>query len=222
MKKKYLILDFGNVLGFASSGFNEWFTTPKFKELVDMSKTDEIKLKEAMSENAWLLSEKMLTEDDEYETFIRYYQNILECLDVEKTKEKAEKIAYNFAYEDDKYEMYKDTKEELEKLSKKYNIVLLSDNWPSITRILKNTDLYDFISKVYISSIYKEVKKDGKFFDYPIVELNLNPNETIFIDDNEEILDVARKKGFIVKQMDREGNVEKSKYEIVKDLKFLY
>ena len=64
-------------MGYASSGFCEWFTTPKFKEEIDMSNIDKTKLEAAMKENAWLISEKMITEEDEYDIFLKYYENIL-------------------------------------------------------------------------------------------------------------------------------------------------
>jgi len=45
MDYKYVILDFGKVLAGPTTG--EWFITPKFKELVDMSLIDKEELNKA-------------------------------------------------------------------------------------------------------------------------------------------------------------------------------
>ncbi len=119
----------------------------------------------------------------------------------------------------DKYKPYNGIKEELTELSKKYKLLLLSDNWPCANGALKEYGIYDLFTKIYISSIYGQLKKDGLFFDNPIKDFNISNGEAIFIDDNEELLDVAVNKGLKVRLMDREGIVEKSKYEIVHNLK---
>lgn len=74
-------------------------------------------------------------------------------------------------------------------------------------------------SKVYISSIYGQVKKNGDFFDNPIRDFNIKKGEAIFIDDNEGLLEIALNKGFEVRLMDRERKIEKSKFKIIHDLK---
>ena len=90
-------------------------------------------------------------------------------------------------------------REELEKLSKKYELILLTDNWPSTTRTLKNAGIHDYFKKVYISSEYGSVKADGVFFDYPIEDFGIKKDEAIFVDDAEVNLDVAKEKGFVVR-----------------------
>ena len=70
---------------------------------------------------------------------------------------------------------------------------------------------------MYISSIYGTKKEYGDFFDYPIKDFNIEPSEAIFVDDNEKLLDVAIKKGFNVRLMDRE-NTEFSKYNKINNL----
>ena len=69
---------------------------------------------------------------------------------------------------------------------------------------MKYYGIYDLFTKVYVSSIYGEEKKDKIFFDNPINDFNIKPNEAIFIDDNEVLLDIAVSKGFEVRLMDRE------------------
>ena len=143
----------------------------------------------------------------------------LEHLKSVTRKEIAEKIAFNRTYESDKYTPYDNIKNELIALSKKYELLLLSDNWPDAIKSLKDYQIYDLFSKVYISSIYGQVKKNGDFFDNPIRDFNIKKGEAIFIDDNEGLLEIALNKGFEVRLMDRERKIEKSKFKIIHDLK---
>ena len=218
--KKYLILDFGNVLVYPTSG--DWNMTPTFMEVVKPSSDNIESLKTLFKKYSFYLDEKLLTTDEEYETFKSFYGSVLsECEWFKYDEEKIEKIAYNRTYEFDKYTLFDDTKDELEELAKNYNLIMLTDNWPCVIDYLKEYDLLKYFDKVYISSFYAELKREGVFFDHPIEDFGINPQDTIFVDDNESILDVAHEKGFIVYQMDRNRTVKSSKYEIIHDLSVL-
>ena len=133
-------------------------------------------------------------------------------------KEIIEKISYDRTYNSDKYTLYDNVKDELKSLKEKYKLILLTDNWPSVIDYLKEYDLYDDFEKIYISSIYGVEKKDKVLFNYPIKELNIRPNEALFIDDNKFNLDIALEKGLDVMLMDREKKVKDSKYQIINNL----
>lgn len=214
-KIKYLILDFGMVLGYP---ITNWFITPKFMELIDINKIGEENINKAIDNNKILLNKKIKTLDEEYEIFLEFYKNIL--LECKCNIELAKIIANNRVY-NDTYKLFDYIKEDLKRLAKKYQLILLSDNWPDSIYFLKKNEIYDLFKKVYISSDYGELKIDGKFFDYPINEFNIKENEALFIDDNEDILDVAVKKKLKVKQMDRNYKINNSKYEIIHDLKIM-
>lgn len=215
---KYIILDFGKVLAYPPTG--NWHITPKFLELIDLSKINKQKLKEGYLKYNYLLSEKLITVEEEYNMFIRFYDSILkECEIPNYSIEIAKEIAYDRVYKSTKFKPYEHIKEELETLKENYNLLLLSDNWPSVFDTMKEFDIDKYFDKIYVSSIYGQVKKDGKFFDYPINEFSIKPGEAIFIDDNEDLLDVAVTKGLMVRLMDREKMVKESKYTIINDLK---
>lgn len=215
---KYIVLDFGMVLAYPTTG--NWHITPKFIELVDINKLNREQLKKAFDNNKELLDKKIVNMEEEYNMFFEFYNNILEeCNYPNYKKEIAEKIAFNRTYERDKYTPYDNIKNELIALSKKYELLLLSDNWPDAIKSLKDYQIYDLFSKVYISSIYGQVKKNGDFFDNPIRDFNIKKGEAIFIDDNEGLLEIALNKGFEVRLMDRERKIEKSKFKIIHDLK---
>lgn len=214
MNYKYIILDFGKVIAKPTTG--NWDITPKFLEFIDIKKIDIKKLKELRKKYDNILSEKVTTLEEEFNMFVRFYESILKAFGI--PKEIIEKISYDRTYNSDKYTLYDNVQDELKSLKEKYKLILLTDNWPSVIDYLKEYDLYDDFEKIYISSIYGVEKKDKVLFNYPIKELNIRPNEALFIDDNEFNLDIALEKGLDVMLMDREKKVKDSKYQIINNL----
>lgn len=221
MNYKYIILDFGKVLAGPTTG--EWYITPKFKEVIDMSLINLDELKEVFKNNYNIISRRMITEKEEYNEFFEFYSSVLKEIGYPKYNDKlAHQIAYNFAYESDKYTFYKNIEKEIKALSKKYKLIMLTDNWPCIERILDEKKLSKYFDKIYVSSHYGTVKSEGTFFNYPIKEYNIKEKEALFIDDMEENLKAAKEKGLDVILMDRGFEVKKSKYKIIHDLLEIY
>jgi len=217
MKYKYIILDFGNVLVTPTTG--DWNITPKFLELVDTSLIDMDELKKSIYNNRHFLGEKLITQDEEYDMFIRYYDSILKEINYSKyNKELVEKIAYDRTYNNEKYTLCPNIIEELKSLKDKYKLIMLTDNWPCVIPYLKDNNLYDFFDEVYISSVYGCLKKEKIFFDYPIKDYNIKDGEALFIDDAEINLDAAKEKGLDVLCMNRYATNIESKYRIIHDL----
>lgn len=217
---KYVILDFGKVIAGPTTG--DWFMTPCFLKNIDINLIDRELFKEALNKYGHFKDIKITTLEEEYECFYNLYSNALKEINYPNYSDQIVKnIAYNFTYENDKYTFYDNVEKELEELSKKYTLILLTDNWPCINRILDEIDFTKYFSKVYVSSIYGKQKKDIVLFDYPINDFNIKENEAIFIDDNEALLDIAITKKLDVRLMDREDIIENSKYPIINDLKKL-
>ena len=217
-KNKYLILDFGLVLGKPKTG--NWFITPNFYEIIGKNKIDLKRLNVLFNKYNENISKKIITKEEEYKAFKEFYLNILNELKIVKNEEEtAEKLAEDFVYNEDKYIMYDDVYEFLEKQSQKYILILLSDNWPCVYAILKNWGIDKFFTKIYISSEYPALKKDGLLFDYAMNEFKIKKDEAIFVDDNPELLEVADKKKLIPVLMDR-TNLHKdySKYKRIQNL----
>ncbi len=215
--KKYIILDFGKVLAYPTTG--EWFITPLFLKLINMDSINKEQLLNVMNKYNFIVSRNAKTLEDEYNIFYDFYKNVLNAINYQTSEDIIKKLANSITYEDDKYGFYNDIYEELDKLSKKYTLLLLSDNWPCAIRIMRDKKIDKYFKKVYISSIYGTQKKDGNFFDYPINDFNIKKGEAIFIDDNEQLLDVAVTKGLDVILMDRDNNVKNSKYKVIRKLK---
>mgnify|MGYP002623683013 CR=1 FL=1 len=215
---KYLILDFGNVLVAPTTG--SWDMTPKFLELIDINKLDIERMNKIRSKYGYILSEKIVNLEEEYDMFLRFYDSILsECNYPGYNKKIAEVVAYDRTYNYDKYRLYDGVLKELTALKTKYTLILLSDNWPCAIPYMKEFGLYDLFDKIYISSFYGVEKKDKVFFDYPIRDFNIKTGEGLFIDDNESLLEIAKEKGLNVMLMDRENNISNSKYKKIKSLR---
>ncbi len=214
---KYLILDMGRVLVEPASG--DWLVTNEFLKNVDIKMINKEKLKETIKNSRYLLDEKAENLQEEYKIIMNFYKTVFQKIDYNITDEKLKNIVNNFVYDENnsKYILYKNVKEDLEKLSKKYTILMLSDNWPCAFEYLKKHDIDQYFTKIYISSVYGKRKKDKVLFDYPINEFNIKEKEALFIDDNEELLDIAVEKGMQVLHMDRNKTLTTSKYEIIHD-----
>lgn len=217
MNYKYIVLDFGNVIVTPTSG--DWNLTPKFLELIDIDKININILKESINKYNYILSEKLLTLDEEYEMFLRFYSSILKYIDYSNYSKIAEEIAYNRTYNNDKYRLCDNIVEELSELKEKYTLIMLSDNWPCVIPYMKDNNIYDYFDKLYVSSIYGVEKKDKVFFDYPISDYNIKLGEALFIDDNELNLKIAKEKGFDILLMDRYCNNNESEYTVINNLK---
>ncbi len=214
---KYIILDFGNVVVTPTTG--DWDITPKFIELIDMDRLDKDNFYKVRKKYAYILSEQITTLEQEYDMFSRYYGNILKNCNYPNYNEKIAKIiAFDRTYKHDKYKLCKNIYKELGELFNRYKLLMLTDNWPCVIPYMKDYNLYDYFDKIYVSSVYGEIKKDKLFFDHPIEEYNIKNGEALFIDDAEENLDVATEKGMDVLQMDRYYNPTNSKYEIINNL----
>lgn len=202
---KYIILDFGKVIAAPATG--NWFITPKFLELVDMSKIDVEKFNQKVKLFNSFLSKKIRTEEEEYLMFFEFYQNILNSLEYPNTtRDLVQQLAMDFTYSSLKYSFYPGIEEELKSLSSNYKLLLLTDNWPCVRRILKEKGLDKYFEKIYVSSEVGCEKKDGIFFDYPINDYKINPGEGLFVDDNDSLLSIAEEKGLDVRLMVRGAN----------------
>ena len=209
---KYIIFDFGKVLGYSTTGY--WDLTPKSLELLDIEKYNFEELKQTREKYIHILSEKMETLEQEYDSYIRFYSGLLPYVDLKIIKE----ISYDRTYNFDKYTLYDDVFDVLNKIKEKYKLILLSDNRPSLIPYMKKSNVYDLFDKVYVSSFYGKEKKDKIFFDYPINHYDIKPGEAIFIDNNELLLDIAKEKGLDAFLMDRDNKVSRSKYKIINNL----
>lgn len=216
MQKEYLILDFGKVL--AGPRMENWFLTPNFFKILGIDKIELEKFKEAVKKYNYYLSLPMRNEADEFICFSGFYNDILTELGYSPTDNIIEEIADDWTYNDDKFKFYPRIKEELSYLSDKYKLLILSDNWPSVLRIMHNNDTYKYFERIYVSSIYECDKTERIFFEYPVSDYKLVGKKTIFVDDDVKNLYTASLLDLTPILMDRDNEKPKVKYKTINSL----
>ena len=213
---KYIVFDFGKVLGYPTSG--NWFITNKFLEEINIKNLDISLVTQAINHNKGLVKDDFSIQnmEEEFVMFRRFYSSVLHILGIVDEK-LSEELAHDRVYNFENYTLYDDVKTNLERLSKEYKLIMLTDNWPSIIDYLKEKEIYDYFDKVYVSSIYETKKEGGLFFDIMIRDYDMKEKEAMFIDDSEKLLDIASSKGLEVTMMDRDNNKE-SKYNRITNI----
>ncbi|MCD8042506.1 MAG: HAD family phosphatase [Tannerellaceae bacterium] len=83
-------------------------------------------------------------------------------------------------------------------LRKNYNVYLLSNTNPYIQDWARSTrfseagrPINDYFDKMYASYELKMTKPDPEIFEYMLQDGNMNPDETLFIDDGKKNIEVA-------------------------------
>ncbi len=213
---KYIVFDIGGVFLKPTTG--HWFITPYINDLLK-NKIDMEEFKLSLKNNYELVNEISLqTEEEEYSMFYNYYKKALEDINYsEMSDELLSKMSKSITYDNNRYTFYSDVKDALETLSKKYRLVILSDNFPSIKRILKDIDIDKYFKPMIISTFYGYRKKDKILFEILKNDIQYKEGTAIFIDDSEKNLDIAKEYKLIPIRMDRNKN-SNSKYPIINNL----
>jgi len=217
MNIKNIIFDIGGVLADPKSG--HWFITTNFWNIVDKNLVDQEKLKNSLKKHLYLQTQEPKTELQEHNMFSNYYYEVLKDIGYPNlTIEIANKIADDCVYNDDKFIFYEDDKEVLEKLSKNYNLYIISNGWPSSFRVLKNKHVDKYFKGIIISSMYTTTKEEKLFDIFLDKYKNINPKETLYIDDRRHILDKANEYGFNLLLMDRKNIYTESKFRTINNM----
>lgn len=213
---KYIVFDIGGVFLKPTTG--HWFITPYINDLLK-NKIDMEEFKLSLKNNYELVNEISLqTEKEEYFMFYNYYKKALKDINYSDiSDELLSQMSKSITYDNNRYTFYSDVKEALETLSKKYKLVILSDNFPSIKRILKDMDLDKYFNPMIISTFYGYRKKDKILFEILRNDIQYKEGTAIFIDDSENNLDIAKEYKLIPIRMDRNKN-SNSKYPIINNL----
>lgn len=81
--------------------------------------------------------------------------------------------------------------------NKEYNIYLLSNTNEQTFKIIKKSGLFEMVDGYVLSYIEHQVKPYEGIYKKLINRYNINPSESIFIDDNKENIETGNKLGFI-------------------------
>ncbi len=217
MEIKNVIFDVGGVLAGPKSG--HWFITPNFWDIVKKDKIDEEKLIILLQKYIYLQTQEPKTEEEEHSMFFNYYYHVLnEIRYKESLTQTCNELANDCVYNDDKFIFYDDVNNTLVKLSNKYNLYIISNGWPSSIRVLKNKKINIYFKDVIISSMYGTTKEENLFDVFFEINKDIDPKQSIYIDDRQHILKKANSYGFKTLLMDRKNKIIQSEFVTINDM----
>lgn len=214
---KNIIFDIGGVLANPKSG--HWFITNNFWNIIDKTLVNEEKLKESLRKYLYLQTQEPKTENDEHKMFSTYYYNVLKNIKYSNVSyDIAKKLADDCVYNDDKFMFFDDDIPILEQLSKNYNLYIISNGWPSSLRVLKSKNIDKYFKGIVVSSMYTTIKEEKLFNIFLDKYKDVQPKESLYIDDREHILQKADEYDFNLLLMDRKNRISKSKFKIINNM----
>lgn len=196
---KAILFDSGRVLNHPRTG--HWFIPPNFynyvnKALFESVSPESIEL--AFQKGMKYLESKnlIITEAEELEHFSHFYRILAKELPaIELGEYEVKKIAEDVVFNDEKFFFYEDVFEVIPLLSKKYTLGVVSDTWPSLDRVFRNIGLREFFSTFVMSSVVGVIKPHELMYRTALAELDIKPEEVLFIDDSIRNLEGARRLG---------------------------
>lgn len=194
-KIKAILIDSGKVLNEPATG--HWFITPNFFNYIDKGIFNSIDSKQrddAFSCAGDYISKQnmIVSEEEEFKHFFEYYRIFSQKLPQlnignGEIKAVAEDLVYNYS----KYRFYGDAVSIIPELYKKYKLAVVSDAWPSLENVFIKAGMRDYFSSFVISSLKGVNKPHPLMYRTALEELNVSPDEAVFIDDNVKNCDGA-------------------------------
>jgi putative hydrolase of the HAD superfamily len=187
-KIKAILFDSGRVLNVSATG--HWFITPNFFNYVDkkiFSSISGSKKRLAFNKAGEYIRKQnlIIDEDEEYKHFFQYYKIFSKCLpELQLKDEDVQAITKDYVYNYSKYRFFDDVINVIPELSKSYKLAVVSDAWPSLENVFREAGLRNYFSSFVISSKKGVTKPYELMYKTALDELNVLPEEAIFIDDN--------------------------------------
>lgn len=185
---KAILFDSGRVLNEPVTG--HWFITPHFFDYVDKKAFKSIgtkRVNNAFSRAAQYILKKnlIIDEKEEFICFSEYYRIFSEELtELKLADDRIKAVTEDLVYNYDKYKFYKDAMEVIPELSKHYKLAVVSDAWPSLENVFYKSGLRKYFLSFVVSSEIGVTKPDELMYRTALNELDVLPDEAVFIDDN--------------------------------------
>ena len=218
-----IVLDYGGVLAYPISG--NWFIPYNLLKVLGIKTTVLLFFKSRKLNNAFfkgneylMKNHKLFTEEEEYEQFAEFYRIVFRELKIKIPDSVVSKLANEIVYNDYKVKFYDDVMDGIKELKQNYKVIILSDTWPSIKRILKNNGILELLDGLVISCNHNQTKETTGLFEIAINECGLVPAECLFIDDSPKNLEISKLAGFNPVQMDRSNTEETSQFPLITGL----
>jgi len=176
---KTVIFDFFDVLTFGEAGWD--YVAEELERASGVPK--EMILKQLYSEETkYILGQ---------ENTLEFWKNVCGKLNIEISIEEFSNILGS-------YELNPEILSVLRDLKNTHQLILLSDNTPIASEIIKNDGrISSLFDKMFFSNEAGLTKrnKSRKFYEYALTELHRKPDECIFVDDREDNIEAAREAG---------------------------
>lgn len=188
MNIKAILFDSGRVLNGPVTG--HWFITPNFWEYVNkdvFDSLDKSKIASAFAEaDKYIITQKLMTtKDEEYKHFVKFYEIFsLRLPELQLYSETIENIARDLVFNPEKYVFYDDALSVIPELKDKCKLAIVSDAWPSLLDVYEENNMTSYFDSIVISSFLGTSKPDSKMYNTALEELDVKPEEAIFIDDS--------------------------------------
>lgn len=188
MNIKAILFDSGRVLNGPVTG--HWFITPNFWEYVNkdvFDSLDKSKIASAFAEaDKYIITQKLMTtKDEEYKHFVKFYEIFsLRLPELQLCSETIENIARDLVFNPEKYVFYDDALSVIPELKDKCKLAIVSDAWPSLLDVYEENNMTSYFDSIVISSFLGTSKPDSKMYNTALEELDVKPEEAIFIDDS--------------------------------------
>lgn len=187
-KIKAILFDSGKVLNVPATG--HWHITLNFFTYVDKKIFNSISSSQkilAFNKAYEYINNQnlILDENEEYKHFLEYYNIFSKYLpQLQLRDEDVQAIAKDYVYNYSKYSFFDDAISLIPELSKSYKLAVVSDAWPSLENVFRKANLRDYFSSFIISSQKGVTKPNELMYKTALNELDVLPEEAIFIDDS--------------------------------------
>ena len=185
---KAILFDSGRVLNGPVTG--HWFITPNFWKHVDKKTFDGLDKNRVVAAfveaNKYIVTQKLMTtKEEEYQHFVKFYDIFSSHLpELKLTHDAIESIAKDLVFNPQKYVFYDDALTVIPELKGKYKLAIVSDAWPSLLDVYEENNMLSYFDPIVISSFIGTSKPDSKMYCTALEELNIKPEEAVFVDDS--------------------------------------
>ena len=140
-------------------------------------------------------------EEEEFARFLRFYTDMAEGLpELGLHPADVEEMAYDKVYNDGNMVFADNVRAVVSRLKERYKVGVLSDTWPSTERIMRAQGLWELFDGIVFSCYEGVFKPDEKMYRAACAQLDLPPQEVLFLDDLQKNLDGAKRFGMQVAQ----------------------
>ncbi|MBQ9545028.1 MAG: HAD family hydrolase [Clostridia bacterium] len=202
----------------------DWFIPGRIFDFVDREKWESLdpevykRAYTAGYEYLDVIHDRVKTEKEEYFQFVGFFEAFAaEAPELGLTHAVCRALAWDHTYNDGKFIFYDDVKPALGRLKEKYSLGVLSDTWPSLDRIYRNSGIRDMFDVFVLSCDVGVFKPDPKMYTTLIDSFGVPADRIIFVDDVLKNLDAARAQGIRTLQILREPFVTGS-HPTVRDM----